>query len=262
FDVLATSGTFSIRNETSTSTNSTLTLGGAGDLGNGVSGNSADLLYVNAGSTFNIIGPNGGGGTGVLNVALGQTGNFDVAGTMTISTAISEGGNNYSITKTGNGPLTLSGANTFGGGLTLSAGTLNINSATAPGTGTVTINSGTIANTSGSAITLANNNSQTWGGDFAFDGTSGTNNLNLGTGAVTLTANRQITASGATSTLIVGGAIGGSGFSLTKAGVGTLTLSGANTYSGGTTLSAGTLSINNASALGTGIFTIFAVGTI
>jgi autotransporter-associated beta strand protein len=257
FDVLATSGTFSIRNETSTSTNSTLTLGGAGDLGNGVSGNSADLLYANTGSTFNIIGPNGGSGTGVLNVALGQTGNFDVAGTMTISAAISDGGNNYSITKTGNGQLTLSGANTFGGGLTLSAGTLNINSATAPGTGTLTINSGTIANTSGSAITLGNNNSQIWGGDFAFDGTAGTNNLNLGTGTVILTANRQITTNGLTSTLIVGGAIGGSGFSLTKAGVGTLTLPGANTYSGGTTLSAGTLNINNASALGTALLRPF-----
>ena len=43
---------------------------------------------------------------------------------------------------------------------------------------------------------------------------------------------------------------------MTKAGAGTLTLSGANTYDGGTTLSAGTLNIHNASAIGTGTFTI------
>src|SRR5207244_1528660 len=117
-------------------------------------------------------------------------------------------------TKTGAGTLTVSGANTFGGGLTLSAGTLNINNATAPGTGTLTINGGTISNTSGSAVTLSNNNAQSWGGDFTFAGTSGTNDLNLGTGAVTLTASRQVTTTGATSALIVGGVISGSGFSL------------------------------------------------
>ena len=261
WNVTAPSGTFSIRNNTSGSTDSILTLGGLGDLGNGVSGTSGDLLYVANGATFALRGDNPSG-SGVLKIVLGQSGNFDAAGTLTISAAISDGGNNYSITKTGNGSLTLSGANTFGGGLTLSAGILNINSATAPGTGVFTINGGTITNTSGAAITLANNNSQTWGGDFTFDGGAGTSNLNLGTGAVTLTANRQITTSGATSILIVGGAISGSGFSLTKAGLGTMTLSGASTYSGGTTLSAGTLNINNASALGTGTFTIPGVGTI
>src|SRR4029077_8761897 len=49
---------------------------------------------------------------------------------------------------------------------------------------------------------------------------------------------------------------------LIKSGAGSLTLSGANTYSGGTTLSAGTLNINNASALGTGTFTIAGGTTI
>ena len=42
------------------------------------------------------------------------------------------------------------------------------------------------------------------------------------------------------------------GKSLTKLGAGTLLLSGANTYSTGTTVSAGTLTVNNSSGSGTG----------
>jgi fibronectin-binding autotransporter adhesin len=43
---------------------------------------------------------------------------------------------------------------------------------------------------------------------------------------------------------------------IAKAGVGTLALSGTNTYSGGTTLNAGTLAINSATGIGTGALTI------
>ncbi|MDO8675227.1 MAG: filamentous hemagglutinin N-terminal domain-containing protein [Candidatus Omnitrophota bacterium] len=156
------------------------------------------------------------------------------------------------------GTLTLSGANLYSGTTTLTAGILNINNATALSTGTFTITAGTINNTSGGSITLSNNNAQNWNGNFTF---TGTNALNLGTGAVTLSASRQVTASA--STLTVGGAISGDTFALTKAGTGTLTLSGVNTFTGGTTLSAGTLNINNAQALGTvaGTFTI-TTGTI
>ncbi len=45
---------------------------------------------------------------------------------------------------------------------------------------------------------------------------------------------------------------GGSGGSFTKIGTGTLTLSGANTYTGGTTVTAGALVINNTTDSGTG----------
>ena len=74
--------------------------------------------------------------------------------------------------------------------------------------------------------------------------------MNLGTGAVTLGANRQVTVSA--NTLTVGGAIGG-GYSLTKAGSGTLVLSGTNTYTGATT-NAGTLTINGSGSLGAGSY--------
>jgi autotransporter-associated beta strand protein len=49
--------------------------------------------------------------------------------------------------------------------------------------------------------------------------------------------------------------------SLTKIGAGTLTLSSANTYSGGSTISGGTLSVQNNTALGSGALT-FDSGTL
>jgi autotransporter-associated beta strand protein len=123
-------------------------------------------LYAATGSTLQLLGDNPNG-TGTLNVILGQSGNFDAAGTISVSSAISDGGSNFALTKTGAGALTLSGANTFGGGVTLSTGTLNINNAAALGTGAFTISGGVIDNTSGADITTStNNNAQAWNGDF------------------------------------------------------------------------------------------------
>ena len=154
------------------------------------------------------------------------------------------------IIKQGTGEFTLSGNNTYTNGTSVNLGTLRINSATAIGTGTLTMNGGNLD--SGSGITLSTNNAQAWNSNFTF---VGSNNLNLGTGAVTLSANRQVTVSG--NTLTVGGAISGA-FSLTKSGSGALSLAGANTFSGGITLDDGQLNINSANALGnaTNTFTI------
>jgi autotransporter-associated beta strand protein len=165
------------------------------------------------------------------------------SGSTTVSANLA--GASAGLTKTGAGTLTLSGANTFGGGLSISAGTLNLNSATAAGSGAITISGGTLDNTSGSSVTLSNNNTQSWNGNFAF---TGTRDLNMGTGAVALGASRTVTVNGGN--LTVGGVISGTGFSLTKAGAGTLVLNGSNAYDGGTTISAGTLQIGNANALG------------
>jgi autotransporter-associated beta strand protein len=159
----------------------------------------------------------------------------------------------YKITKSGSGYLTLSGTNTFSGGVDLNAGTLNLNSAAALGStaGTLTIASNaTIDNISGESVIL-NNYPISIGGNFTYPGTD---DLNMGAGAVTLTASPQITTS--TGNLTFGGVIGGS-YGITKAGSGTLTLNGANTFTGGVDLNVGTLELGNTNAMGTTAGTIY-----
>lgn len=248
-DVTAAAGSYSIRNATTSANDAFLTLGGAGNLGNAVSGTPSDLLFAATGSTLQLLGDNPNG-TGVLRVVLGQSGSFDAAGTINITAAISDGVNSYAVTKSGAGTLQLANANAFDGGVTLSAGTLQINNASALGTGTFNIAGGTITNTSAADIVLAANNPQTWSGDFTFSGNAGSKNLDLGTGAVTLTSSRQVNVTGTTSTLTVSGPIGdgGGGFGLTRggAGTGTLILVGSNTYTGNTSVSTGALKLSTA----------------
>lgn len=154
-----------------------------------------------------------------------------------------------SITKSGAGKLTLASTNTHTGGVTINAGTLNVNHPGALGTGTLTIAGGALDNTTGAPLTIANN-PQNWNANFSF---TGTNNLDLGTGAVTLNVSPVVTVDA--NTLTVSGVIGGA-FALSKAGPGALSLTAANALTGGITLASGTLNINNPNALGPGAFTI------
>jgi len=270
FNVTATSGSYSIRNATTGATNAIITLGGSGSLGNGVSGTASDLLFAASGSTFNILGPNGSSGSGTLNLVLGQSGNFNAAGTITVSSVISDGGSGFSITKTGAGTLTLSAANTFGGGLTLSTGSLALSLSSVVsggvvtsgpvGTGTLALNGGTLrsdAATTAGDRTINNNLSLSGSitlGDASSTGVITFDNTGLTTKSAALTADATLTTNSA---VIIADAISGA-FNLTKAGASSLTLSGNNTFGSGKTftLSAGTLNINSATALGAGTFQI------
>ena len=142
------------------------------------------------------------------------------------------------LTKNGSGTWTVSGNNTFSGGTTLNAGTLNINDPNALGAvgGIFTINGGTIDNTLGGPSSL-DNYPQAWKGDFTF---TGTDNLDLGDGPVTLySGNRQVTVSAGT--LTVGGTVTPDNISLTKAGLGTLSFGTNPVTLNSLTISAGTL---------------------
>ena len=162
-----------------------------------------------------------------------------------ISSSNGNGITSGALSKKGAAALTINTANTYSGGTTLVAGTLNINNSSAIGTGNLTITGGTLGNTSGADIALSTNNTQSWNGDLSYNSTK---NLDLGTGAVNLGGNRTVTVNGL-GTLTVGGAISGVGVDITKAGSGTLVLGGANAYSGTTTISGGAIQLNNTNAL-------------
>ena len=167
----------------------------------------------------------------------------DDSSVTTLGGVISDGGASRSLTLAArnNGIITLSGNNSHGGGTRINSGTLRINHASALGTGTFTIGGvSTIDNITGGPLTLSGVSAHVWNNNFTF---TGSHDLNLGNGPLTLSNNSTVTVSAGT--LTAGGGVGQSGGNraLTKAGAGTLVLSGVNTYAGNTTVNTGTLSL-------------------
>jgi autotransporter-associated beta strand protein len=155
------------------------------------------------------------------------------------------------LTLGGGGAITLAAVNSYSGTTTLTGGTLNLN-AKALGTNTFTISAvSTLDNTAVSSVTL-NDCPQNWNANFTFTGTT---NLNLGSGPVTMSSTRTLTVNN--STLTVGGTIAGNG-GLVKLGAGTLSIGSptTNTYTGGTTNSAGVIAINGTASFGDGTGTL------
>jgi autotransporter-associated beta strand protein len=139
----------------------------------------------------------------------------------------------------------------------LNSGTLHYNSPAAVYTGTnfgnstvFIFNGGSLDQTSGAPITTSTHDPyMDWRANVTFLGSNGANSdLNLGNGAVNMTASRTVTVQNAATTLTVGGVISGTGFGLTKAGPGALALNGVNAYTGPTTLNQGTLRVGGSIA--------------
>lgn len=221
-------------------------------------------------------------GTSTGKLIIGDTEELVVAGAAGFSASVpivdgSGGPGRLTLAPMG-GIITLSGDNTYSGGTVFSPAAedprILINSATALGTGAFYIYNNTggstasrvltrIDNSTGADITLANNNAQFWNGDFRF---IGTRSLNMGTGNVSLgevpalfaTRTVEVTAN----TLTIGGAISDGTHAdypvngLTKTGAGTLELTGVSTYSGATTVSAGTLALGASASLASTAITV------
>jgi autotransporter-associated beta strand protein len=156
----------------------------------------------------------------------------------------------------GSGTLVLTAFNDYSGGTNLTgSGTVLLGSDQALGTGTVTWNSGTLSANASRSVS----NAVTFAGNGTVGGTS---DINFNSGAWTLTnGNHTLTVSGAGIATInsqIGETVPGAG--LTKAGTGTLVLSNTNTYSGNTTIAAGTLSVGDTSFLGSATNTIAFTG--
>ncbi|KDD63664.1 autotransporter-associated beta strand repeat protein, partial [Bordetella bronchiseptica OSU553] len=135
---------------------------------------------------------------------------------------------NVAIAHTGTGTTALTGENTYTGGTALDAGVLRIsnNANLGHASGILAFNGGTLQTT---AAIIMNRTTALGAGGGTFDVASGD--------------------------VIQQGVISGGGM-LTKTGDGDLTLSGINTYSGGTVLEAGTLRIARSDNLGTGLLTL------
>jgi autotransporter-associated beta strand protein len=125
------------------------------------------------------------------------------------------------LTKTGPGTMVVSGSNSYNGRTTISGGTLVANSATALGDG------GEIVFAGGMLRYTATSANQPWA----------TRMKNSTAAAIALDTNGQYAT--------LAGVIDDSNTAgLTKAGAGWLSLAGTNTYTGPTTVSAGTLAVN------------------
>jgi fibronectin-binding autotransporter adhesin len=179
-------------------------------------------------STSEQIGSLAGGGTTGGNVVLGSNLLTVGDGTSTVYGGVI-GGSGGQLTKVGAGELQLTGANTFTGATTISAGSLTLNNV-----GGAALSDSTAVNLDTAGATLVLTTGETIG-----------SLAGVASSVVTLNAN-TLTTGGNNGTTAFGGAIGGTG-GLTKSGVGTMSLTGVNTYGGTTTISAGSLVLNNAS---------------
>jgi autotransporter-associated beta strand protein len=208
-------------------------------------------------------------GNQTFNVASGTTPSGQ---DLVISGPVSEYNVGTTFTKSGAGTLVLSGANSFTGLTTISAGALNIQNGSALGTtaGGTSITSGAALQLQG-GIAVGNEALTINGSGIASTGAlrniSGNNSFaggitsasasTVSSDAGTLTLTGGIVNGGFATTFTGAGNISESGVisgtgPLVKNGTGTMTLTGANSYSGATTINAGTLIVaaGSGSALG------------
>jgi autotransporter-associated beta strand protein len=257
-------------------------------------------LNVDASGNTITFGGDGSGYSGAVNVGMGSTAVIGVAnalgtGSITNNGTVSFGGfdlaNNISgtgqviVTASTSASSRLSGINTFSGGLDIQGGILDVASVVSLGAGDVT------SSTASGLLGVGNNADEVLANNL-------TGNLALikaGAGVLDLTGNNTYTGG----TLINGGAIrvddfarlgtgqvianaggnlilnyngagqllqttpfltGAGGF--IKEGSGDVVIDVANTYTGGTTIRAGRIGLNDGAALGTGAIQIDSGGTL
>jgi fibronectin-binding autotransporter adhesin len=201
------------------STDASMDMSGATIVLSGATAGGARNLALNGagpGNTFKVGDLSGAGqltvNVGTLQVgALNQTSTF--SGVIKATAA--------SVQKVGTGTWTLTGANTFTGGVALNGGKINLGSSGAiSSSGNITFGGGTLQYSSSNTT------------DYSPRIATGTS-----PGAVSIDTNGQnVTFATALTSSQSGG--------LAKAGTGTLTLSASNAYTGTTTINGGTLKVN------------------
>ena len=230
-------------------------------------GGSGDAFTVAGGTTLQA-GASTVPGVRGFNLAAGTGANPTIdtqSNSMTISGAILANTTDLGITKIGSGALTLGGANTFTGGVTINQGTVNISSDGASsgplGTtaGQVTFGEDGTVLQAGAGFTFASARYMTLSGDGIIDTNGYTVLQGSGAGFISGDSLLSIIGNGTSASSLALNTINGAG----------------NDYTGGTTIGAGagvdgaTLFLTGAFAtagsvsggLGTGIFTIYSGST-
>ncbi len=219
----------------------------------------------------------------------------------TLAAVLGDSGGASSLTKTGAGTWVLTGNNSYTGGTLLNGGTLAVANDGNLGavSGTLTFNGGTLENTSAFAtsrgVTLNAGGgtfqtdadltvsstidgvgalAKTGGSTLALTGnntygrgtTISAGALQIGNGGTTGSIignvlNNSVLAFDRSDTLTFGGLISGSG-SLNQLGSGAIVLTGNNTYTGATTVSAGTLIVNGNQSAATGPTSVATAGAL
>lgn len=201
---------------------------GTGTLHLGQYGGSSGTLNVGTGTTAGTL--EAAVVSGVYNAAV----NFNHTGTLTFSPKLTGW---MSVTHLGTGTTTLANANTYSGTTTFAAGILRADVADAAGSGAFG-NGGSLRFTGGTLQYSA-----------LSEGTDYATRFKSSTAAVSLDTNgRNVILAGIIDSTNTGG--------LAKLGTGTLTLSGTNTYTGGTVVRGGTLTISSDTNLGAGTLTL------
>jgi autotransporter-associated beta strand protein len=249
---------------TTTITNGTLQVGnggGSGALGGGNISNDSLLLFNRTGSltvagvisgsgtlvkdgagTVTLAGDNTYSGPTTISAGTLQIGNGGITGSLGTGTVVNNGSLAFnrsdsavlsniiagtgSFIKSGSGVVTLTAVNSYTGGTVINSGTLKLDaSERLADSGAVTVNGG---------IFDLGRNSETVGA------------VTLNSGSIvsgTLTGSTYNVQSGSISASLAGSA------GLTKSGGGLVTLSGVNSYTGGTIVSGGTLKLGSADLL-------------
>lgn len=169
-------------------------------------------------------------GTGTFNVDSGRT--------AVLSGVIADGGSAGTLKASGPGTLVLSGANTYSGGTVISGGTVLSGNASAFGTGPITLDGGALG----------------WNIVYPPAVSAITNDIVLtANGGTIIGSNSAGSISGSMLDDVIGGVISGTGqLTIQSAGSDHLHLTGANTYTGGTVIGAGSVVyVGNSAAFGT-----------
>jgi autotransporter-associated beta strand protein len=273
----STTGTW----DTST-TNWTGVTGTPWDATNGLNNNAVFNLATLAATVSGTVYTNGltftqGGSLTGGSINLDGTGDFISVAASQTGTVTSEIVGDNGLLKLGDGILSIGTAKTFTGGVQIDAGTLRFTSNGGVGSNTITM--GAASGSVNTVLDWANNSTATSSSAVIINGTGGTKTLQATTGVTglissltlkgnvtkanggTLNVTNATTLDGGTRTITVDagtlalngavGETGGTGFGITKAGVGTLVLANSgNNYTGTTAINTGTLQVSAGGNMG------------